>query len=123
MKGAFMQYHIELCDNPDYVAVHVDKLILGESNLFMGQFYSDEYAPKGIKALVADIFSVEGIESIQVRRYEVVVVRRSRLFDRKKIGHLVAAVLHKHLDPKGAFVHAGASLPDYEALDTDESGE
>ena len=111
-----MQYYIELCGNPDYLAVHVDTLITHHVDI--SNFYSSEYAQDEQKALIDDIFSVQGVESVHFKRYEAVIVR-GMLFDREKIGHAVASILHKHIDPQGEITHV-TSMPEYESKTDDK---
>ena len=81
--------------------IHVDKPVHRPVYSGTETFYSpDSSDTKGdVPALVKDLFEIDGIAIVNLKRYEI-MIRKGRLFSWDVIIPQVISVLEQHLDPK-----------------------
>lgn len=94
-----MRYSIELNGNPNYLTVHLDKRI--SDNPYMETYFEpQDNMPQERVKLLTDLFAIDGIKEVSIRRFEIAFVR-GVMFDRMMLGRQIAVILHRHFEPNG----------------------
>ena len=99
-----MRVRIEFFPNPNCATFHIDKRVTDKSieTFDMGPNWKAEEQPE----LVKDLFTIEGVDHITLRQYEVGLVKAD-VFEWDEIISKVEAIIKKAMDPNGEMVRLG----------------